>query len=282
MEKYIKSPLNYVGGKYKLLDQIIPLFPNDIDTFVDLFAGGFNVGINVKAKKIICNDYEKVVIELLEELSKLKSDEALSILKETIKKYDLSKENEEGFKKIRSDYNNGDRRWNMFYAMLTHAFNYQIRFNNSNEYNMPFGKNRSSFNKNLEKNFIVFVNELNSKDVEFSNFDFLSFDFSNLKSNDIVYCDPPYLITCASYNEKNGWNEIKEKQLLDLLDRLNSEKINFALSNVFENKGKTNEILKEWSEKYNVHYLNNSYGNCNYHAKDKSKNGTVEVLITNY
>ena len=99
MEKYIKSPLNYVGGKYKLLDQIIPLFPSDIDTFVDLFAGGFNVGINVKAKKIICNDYEKVVIEFLEELSKLKSDEALSILKETIKKYDLSKENEEGFKK---------------------------------------------------------------------------------------------------------------------------------------------------------------------------------------
>lgn len=282
MEKYIKSPLNYVGGKYKLLDQIIPLFPNDIDTFVDLFAGGFNVGINIKAKKIICNDYEKVVIEFLEELSKLKSDEALSILKETIKKYDLSKENEEGFKKIRSHYNNGNRDWNMFYAMLTHAFNYQIRFNSKNEYNMPFGKNRSCFNKNLEKNFIAFINELNLKDVEFSNFDFLSFDFSNLKSNDIVYCDPPYLITCASYNEKNGWNEIKEKQLLDLLDRLNSEKINFALSNVFENKGKTNEILKEWSEKYNVHYLNHSYGNCNYHAKDKSKNSTVEVLITNY
>lgn len=282
MEKYIKSPLNYVGGKYKLLDQIIPLFPNDITTFVDLFAGGFNVGINVKAKKIICNDYEKVVIEFLEELSKLKSDEALSILNETIEKYELSKENEEGFKKIRSHYNNGDRRWNMFYAMLTHAFNYQIRFNSKNEYNMPFGKNRSCFNKNLEKNFIAFINELNLKDVEFSNFDFLSFDFSNLKSNDIVYCDPPYLITCASYNEKNGWNEIKEKQLLDLLDRLNSEKINFALSNVFENKGKTNEILKEWSEKYNVHYLNHSYGNCNYHAKDKSKNSTVEVLITNY
>ena len=36
---YIKSPLNYVGGKYKLLNEIIPLFPNDINTFVDLFGG---------------------------------------------------------------------------------------------------------------------------------------------------------------------------------------------------------------------------------------------------
>ena len=26
-ETYIKSPLNYVGGKYKILDQIIPKFP---------------------------------------------------------------------------------------------------------------------------------------------------------------------------------------------------------------------------------------------------------------
>ena len=52
-EELIKSPLNYVGGKYKLLPQILPLFPDNINTFVDLFGGGFNVGINVKANKII-------------------------------------------------------------------------------------------------------------------------------------------------------------------------------------------------------------------------------------
>lgn len=67
---FIKSPLNYIGGKYKLLSQILPLFPKKIDIFVDLFCGGLNVAINVKnktnlsfftenqinAKKIICND----------------------------------------------------------------------------------------------------------------------------------------------------------------------------------------------------------------------------------
>ena len=49
--KYVKSCLNYTGGKYKLLPQIIPLFPEDINMFVDLFCGGCNVGINVNAKK---------------------------------------------------------------------------------------------------------------------------------------------------------------------------------------------------------------------------------------
>ena len=56
----------------------------------------------------------------------------------------------------------------------------------------------------------------------------------------------------------------------------------YIMSNVLENKGNSNDILKEWSKKYTVHYLNNTYGNCNYHAKDKSNNSTVEVLITNY
>ena len=281
-EDLIKSPLNYVGGKYKLLPQILPYFPDNINTFVDLFGGGFNVGINIEAKRIICNDLETAVIDLFKELKKLSSEEALKILKDTIEKYELSKTNEEGFKRIREDYNKGDRSWNMFYAMLTHAFNNQIRFNKQGEYNMPFGRNRSSFNPNLEKNFIKFIDKLGEINVTFFNSDFNKIKIDMLGENDFVYCDPPYLITCASYNEQDGWNETKERELLGLLDNLNAKGIKFALSNVLENKGKTNEILKAWTEKYNVHYLNYSYSNCNYHAKDKSENSTVEVLITNY
>lgn len=41
-QEYIKSPLNYVGGKYKLLPQILPLFPKNIDTCIDLFGGWTN------------------------------------------------------------------------------------------------------------------------------------------------------------------------------------------------------------------------------------------------
>lgn len=281
-EELIKSPLNYTGGKYKLLPQILPLLPDNINNFIDLFSGGCNVGINIKANKIICNDINKVVINLYREWSKLTSIEALTALQDTIKKYDLSKTNEEGFKKIRSDYNNGNKSWNMFYAMVTNAFNYQIRFSKQGNYNMPFGRDRSSFNPTLEKNFIRFIEEINNKDIIFTSGDFTKLNISKLTRSDLVYCDPPYLVTCASYNEQDGWNEEKEKELLSLLDLLNKKQIKFALSNVLENKGKSNEILKDWCKKYNIHYLNNTYGNCNYHAKDKSKSSTVEVLITNY
>ena len=47
MPDYIKSPMNYTGGKYKILEHIIPSFPAEMNNFVDLFAGGLNVGINV-------------------------------------------------------------------------------------------------------------------------------------------------------------------------------------------------------------------------------------------
>ena len=66
--KYIKSPLNYVGGKYKLLKEIIPLFPENIRTFIDVFGGGFNVGINVNAENIIYNDLQKQVVGFLRHL----------------------------------------------------------------------------------------------------------------------------------------------------------------------------------------------------------------------
>lgn len=281
-EELIKSPLNYTGGKFKLLPQILPLFPEDINTFIDLFGGGCNVGINVKSNKIIYNDIESHVVKLLNSLKSLTSEQALHILKHTINKYKLSKENEEGFKFIREDYNNGNDSWDMFYAMITHAFNYQIRFNKNGQYNMPFGRNRSSFNSNLEKNFIKFVNRLNDIDIMFSNYDFNELNIDEFNESDFIYCDPPYLITCASYNEQDGWDETKEKELLELLDKLNEKGIRFALSNVLEHKGKSNDILKEWSKKYTVHHLNKDYSNCSYHTKDKSKTSTDEILITNY
>lgn len=34
-----KNPFNYIGAKYRLLPQLLPLFPPNITTFVDLFGG---------------------------------------------------------------------------------------------------------------------------------------------------------------------------------------------------------------------------------------------------
>ena len=69
---------------------------------------------------------------------------------------------------------------------------------------------------------------------------------------------------------------------MDLCDSLDYHGVRFAMSNVFENKGNRNDELIEWAKEYKVHYINNTYNNSNYQSKDKGKNTTVEVLITNY
>lgn len=282
--KYIKSPLNYTGGKYKLLNSLFDIFPNNINTFVDLFAGGFNVGINVNVNKIICNDQINYLIELYEFLEKSNTEEVINNIYKIINEFQLSKSNADGYNKLRERYNENKDILD-FLVLTFYAFNHQIRFNNSQKFNTPFGKERSSYNDSIEKNLKEFCKALKEKNVEFHNTDFLSVNLSDLSDKDLVYCDPPYLISTGSYNDgKRGfkdWTEVEEKQLLGLLDELNSRGIKFALSNVLYHKGLSNDLLIEWSKKYKVHYIDKSYANCSYHFKEKNAK-TVEVVITNF
>lgn len=281
-KKFLKSPLNYVGGKYKLLPQLLEYFPKEINTFVDMFSGGFNVGINVDSKKTICNDINSFIIDLYKELYKEPINNVLGHIQNRIAEYGLSKENEEGFKKFRIYYNKTKNPIDL-YTLSCYSFNYQFRFNNAKEYNNPFGRNRSQFSENMRNNLILFTEKLKNMNIEFSSEQFDKLNLEDLTDKDFVYCDPPYLITTGSYNDGNrgfkDWKEEEELKLYGMLDNLNDKHIKFALSNVIEHKGKENKLLKEWSKKYKVIYLTSDYSNSSYNTKrDKS----TEVLIVNY
>lgn len=274
---YIKSPLNYVGGKHKLLDQILPLFPENIDTFYDVFTGGANIAANIQANKVIASDIQKQVIEFLKTCKDKSSDDMLKELDELIDKFKLSKTNREGFFQLKDYYNKqGVRNWATFYTLVCYGFNNMIRFNNSGEYNYSFGMNRSSFNPTLRETFIKFIDHLKHIPIEFHVRDFKQLPLENITEKDFVYLDPPYLISMASYN--NTWNEESEKELYKMLDELNEKGIKFALSNVISHKSKTHSILQNWSKNYYINNLNYSYSNCNYQTTGTSQ----EVLITNY
>ena len=301
----IQSPLNYTGGKFKLLPQILPLFPKNIDIFVDLFCGGANVGVNVKSNRTILNDTDDNLTYLFNMFKNLGSD-CLPLLDEIIEKYGLSQSAEHGYEyygcnsgtglapynkdrflKLREDFNNspdpGYYHYAMLYVLIIYSFNNQIRFNRQGQFNLPVGKR--DFNEKMQDKLNKFIKRLEAKRYEFSNYDFRDFDISQLNSESFVYADPPYLITCATYNEQGGWNEQDEKDLLQFLDKLHSNNIKFALSNVLRSKGKENSILinliNKNIDKYRVINLNYDYNNSNYQVKDKDS-VTEEVLIINY
>jgi len=282
----LKSPLNYIGGKYKLLPQILPLFPAKIDSFVDLFAGGCNVIINTNANKYFANDNLSHLIDMYKLFANLGKTNILSHIRSRIKEFDLSKINESGYKSIRDLYNKDKNPLDLF-VLIAYSFNHQIRFNNSHGFNNPFGRNRSSFNANMERNLITFIDRIVSNNISFSSKNFDDFDISHLSSNDFVYCDPPYLITTGTYNDGKrgftGWDSNCEKNLLSLLLLLDSKGVKFALSNVTHHKGSTNNLLLDWVNlnAFNTHYLNMDYSNSNYQS-NSTPSKSIEVLITNY
>ncbi|MDR1296827.1 MAG: Dam family site-specific DNA-(adenine-N6)-methyltransferase [Deltaproteobacteria bacterium] len=299
--KIIQSPLNYTGGKFRLLGQILPLFPKKIDTFVDLFCGGCNVGVNVVADQVIYNDINTHLLCLYDAFRNLGSKLVLSMIDEIIADYNLSRSTDKGYDfydcdssnglskynqkpylELRNDYNYKNKNYNnyiMLYVLIVYAFNNQIRFNSKNEFNLPVGKR--DFNNKMKSKLIDFVDRISENNFSFTNLNFRIFDVSTLTNSSLVYCDPPYLITCATYNENDGWNEQSECDLLKFLDELHTHGIKFALSNVLSSKGRTNVLLAEWSKKYLVFHLNHSYANSNYQIKNKN-NVTDEILVVNY
>ncbi len=283
---YIKSPLNYIGNKYRIIGQIQKWFPPEIDTMLDLFCGGCDVSINTPARKHIANDINLYLIQILNQFKYLGVNKTLQYIYDTIRERRLSKENEEAYLSFRNYYNASEIKNPLdLYVLMCYSFNYQFRFNSSHEYNNPFGRARSSFNEVMRDNLIGMIGRLDN--IEFSSIDFIDYDYSFLKAGDFVYADPPYLITCGSYNDGKrgfrGWSTEDEIALYDLLDRLNERGVKFALSNVSEHKGEKNMILLDWKKrnKYHMHRINFNYNNCSYHTENK-KNKTTEVLITNY
>lgn len=304
VKEYIASPLNYIGGKARILDQMLPYMPAGIDIFVDLFCGGCNVGMNVRSEYTIYNDTSQPLIGLLQTLEGMTNESIISHINDIIDEFGfsrtrinsfkfyggdanlgVSKYNREKFLKLRERFNCYPQRDELYYILLycliLFGFNNQMRFNDKGEYNLPVGKR--DFNLVIEKKLIRFLNALRRQKHEFQNKDFREFDFNGLTPRSLVYCDPPYLITTATYNEKYGWTLKDEHELLDLLDRLNDEGLRFALSNVLQHEGKENRVLLDWIERndYIVHQLFMDYHYSNYQKKVK-KADSQEVLITNY
>lgn len=298
--KIYRSPLFYVGDKYKLYPKIRKYFPKTINRFIEPFTGGGSVFLNVNANEYLLNDIDTNVINihrfLIEQSENPKA--FFDSVFEVIQEYNLShsyikdivpqelkdewiktyyaKFNKQGFDKLKNDYNSSNEKSVLhLYLLLIFGFNRMLRFNSKGEYNLPVGN--VDFNKNTEVALNDYFRLTKQKNIQFHNLDFLDFfkqiDF---QEDDFVYLDPPYLITFSEYNKL--WNEETERRLLDFLEWLDTQNVKFAVSNVSHYKGKVNQQFSEWSIQHNSFDIKSNY--ISYH--DNSKKEFKEVLITNY
>lgn len=295
-----RSPLFYVGDKYKLISEIKTHFPTHIRQFIEPFVGGGSVFLNVDADIYSLNDIDKEVIGLHQFLCEESArpdqffkdmfglideyglscsylrDEVPEELKQAYKKTYFAKYNREGFGRLKADFNaahRDDKLW--LYVLLIYGFNRMLRFNRRGEYNLPVGN--VDFNKNASDALNIYFEQVKQKELRWSSLDFIQFLRGlDYEEDDFIYLDPPYLITFSEYNKL--WNDETESNLLQLLDEFSERNIKFAISNVTHYKGRVNEQFLAWGARYHVHSIKSNY--ISYH--DNTIKQFNEVLVTNY
>lgn len=299
-DRILRSPFFYVGDKYKLINEIRQYFPLKIDTFVEPFVGGGSVFMNVKANTYYLNDIDPYVIKLHKHLCKCannpdklfalidklvcqyglsrsyKEDIIPLELKRTFKKTYFARFNKTAYAKMRDDFNQASHKdMTLLYLLLIYGFNRMLRFNKKGEFNLPVGN--VDFNANVIATLNEYFEQVTLKQPSWYNQDYKAFiEGLELSDRDLIYLDPPYLITFSEYNKL--WNEKNEKELLALLDKLNDKGIRFVISNVTHYKGRENTIFTNWCSKYEIHSIASNY--ISYH--DNTIKQFSEVLVKNY
>lgn len=268
-----ESPLNYQGNKSKMIDAIKSHIPNDIDLFIDGFGGGFNVGINVNAPKIIYNDINHFVKEIINFFGQNDTLSNLSYIYKLIQKYNLSPDNKEGYLELRKKYNetpicNRDAR--MLYTLLLFGFQQQLRFNSIHDFNNPFGTRH--FNDKLLSKFISFSRISIEKNIEYLSLSYEELD-KYMSTKSLIYLDPPYLNSSGSYNDGKrgfmGWTKTHEQLLCQYCDTLTEKKLRFLLSY------DTNDDVLKWSKKRGYAIIKITQPQGRYNRRK-------EIMIKNY
>lgn len=287
-----RNPLSYPGNKNKLLREIMPEFKSSA-VFVDVFCGSGVVGVNSSSLQVVLNDINPWCLKIIQTLYTTSFSDLIAKIEYIIAKYSLtysrihekgfyvehrheglSLYNKEGFGLLKQSFNETHDITELI-VLCIYGFNHYLRFNKTNEFNVPVGK--VDLSQSIYEDLEGFMALLQSKHVSFSNKDFRDPSLY-LEQNAMYYFDPPYLITTAPYN--TDWDQDKEIALFSLLDQLHSDGKFFALSNVFLSNGKTNDLLIEWAKKYNTVYLRRQYRNANYQKVNTTD--TIEVLVKNY
>ena len=284
----IKSPIFYMGNKERLIKKgLIDLFPNYINTFIDLFCGSGVVSLNVNAKNKILIDNDINIINLINYFKNNNPNNVIKDVEEIINNYQLPtfstdarkfKGDRNIFKEkyniLKNDYNNS-RSIKLLYVLNIFSNSHMLRFNSRGEFNMPFGN--GYFTDKCKENIL---NNTYNELTTLINSDFRDINIDLLKKDDFIYLDPPYLNTDATYNENKGWSINDENDLYKICEKLNNKGIKFGLSNVFQNKGIENKKIIQWCEDNNWNvYLFDKFTYC---ACGKGNADSKEVFITNY
>lgn len=211
MKNKYRSFLKWAGGKYRLIDHIRQHLPEG-DRLVEPFVGAGSVFLNTDYDSYLLNDINPDLIELYKSIQK-KPEKYIKNAKEL---FSQEYNRKEAYYEMRAEFNQlklgNQRRAVLFLYLNRHGYNGLCRYNSSGGFNVPFGKNNKPY---FPEDELIYFAEKSQK-ATFVCKDFETI-FKQIKSEDTVYCDPPYIpLSKTSYftSYASGGFTLEQQKLL--------------------------------------------------------------------
>ena len=267
-----KPFLKWVGGKSKLIPDLVARMPQEYNRYFEPFMGGAALFFHLCPKDAYLSDVNP---ELLNTYSVVKKQ--VAALVEDLKGHRYEREY---FYRVRNaDRSKEFAKWSAverasrFIYLNKTCFNGLCRVNSKGHFNTPFGRYNNP--KILdEKNLRACSRAL--KTTKIIKASFLKVE-EHAKKGDFVYFDPPYVPLSATANfttfSRSGFGLEMQQELKNLCDRLTAKRVKFMLSN------SAAPLIFELFTTYNIHIVRAPRA-INSAADKRGK--IDEVLVTNY
>lgn len=289
MDNYIKSPVNWVGNKYKYLNIINELIKNKkYKNVYELFLGSGNLLLNLQchAENYIGCDKTKLIPSLYNELSKYTY--SLIDVEKVLTRFNHFSNKDDYY--IFRDYWNNKYLNNTYdkefivetILLLKMCSNSMVRFNPKEGYfNQGFrglGNKKEFFTNTMKELVIDGLNSLKQRLLE-KNFKFVTANFTNFKDtveNSLLILDPPYILRQDMY-DTDFTNETDES----LISLIANTKNDFIYFNYLIRDGEVHTALQELINKKALKVININDKTLAGQGRSKSIREVQEVILTN-
>ncbi len=231
-----KPFLKWVGGKGRLLDQLLPLFPKTFEAYYEPFFGGGAVFFELAPVAGQINDINKALMSAYINVRD-NVDELITCLKEIENEYHALDESDRQayYYERREEYNSEKsdtiRKTTLLIFLNKTCFNGLYRENRKGHFNVPFGRYANPTICD-EDNLRATSKVLKYVVVSTGSFDEA---VTKAKAGDFVYFDPPYfpLNPTSSFTSYSIDDFLEEDQhkLKVIIDELTKKGVKVALSN---------------------------------------------------
>lgn len=278
--------LKYRGGKSKEIPHFIQYIPTDYNRYIEPFFGGGAVYFYLEPKKAILNDVNERLMTFYKQLR-----DQYPVMREQLNElqtiydanqiiYDRKKAkhpndripnaNEDLYYRMRDLFNCNDSEFLdgvLYFFINKTAYSGMIRYNNSGDYNVPFGRYRNFNTQLITEDHCALLKKAKLYNLDYSEI------FKKAKPDDFIFLDPPYDCVFNDYGNidmMNGFDESEHRRLAEDFKNLPCRAMMIIGRTPLTEELYGDYIVDEYDKTYSVNIRN------------RFKNGGKHIVVLNY